>query len=201
MTIVAKTDIAKDLQKLQEYIEQELSVMEVIYSTDTEMVQLKGVLNFKELGKKVGKDMKKVQEAAKQLSQDDLRKFDTEGTISIAGHEIDGDGLQVVRELKDLGNPNLDVAWDRDLLVVLDFTPDPDLQDISVCRGIARGVQKLRKDAKLQPDDPVDMWVEVRTGQKGTGTLERVLREKMDVIQEQLRRPLLLSSQMQGGEV
>jgi len=202
MTVMAKSDAhVKDLQTLQTYIEKELCVMEVKYSTDTDKVQLKGVLNFKQLGAKVGKDMKKVQTAASGLTQDDLRKFEKEGTISLAGYDIDGEGLSLTRSLKELNDSNLDVAADSDNLVVLDFTPDPDLMDISVCREIGNRVQKLRKDAKLQPDDPVDMWVEVQTGPKGTGTLQRVIKEKMDVIQEHLRRPLFNSSLMQGSEV
>jgi len=202
MSIMSKDqEYVKDLKTLQTYIEQELFVMEVNYSSEADKVQLSGVLNFKVLGKSLGKNMKAVQQAAKELSNEDLMKFEETGKITICGHEIGSDGMQVVRSVKDMDDPNKESASDSSSLVVLDFTRDEDLELIALARKVANKVQTLRKAAGLQQDDPVDMWTGVMLGKKSNGMLAKALGDKKDVIEKQLRKPFFSDSLMQGHEV
>merc|ERR1711920_398990 len=83
--------------------------------------------------------------------------------------------------------------------IVLDFTPDEELIKMALCRDVANRVQKLRKEAKLLPDDPVDMWAEVVAKGKDSN-LRDVLVQKADYIDQLLRRKLLNNSTRKGKE-
>eukprot|EP00913_Durusdinium_trenchii_P025048 g23512.t1 len=208
----------KDVKALQKYIEEELNVVELNFRADAE-ITLSGTLNFKELGKRLGKDMKA--DAVTNLSQAELVDFEKTGEITIQGHKLAGDDIQLSRKLKerpsknrwtmfrkDLDNPNLDVNGDDDTQVILDFTEDEDLKLMAVARDIVNKVQKMRKDAgfwrqdtKLMQDDPVDMWAEVKSGKKSKGLVHKSMTSKRDYIIKLLRRGLWDASLRQGHEV
>mmetsp|Transcript_171978 Transcript_171978/g.551232 ORF Transcript_171978/g.551232 Transcript_171978/m.551232 type:complete len:1102 (-) Transcript_171978:332-3637(-) len=200
MTVFNKDpQFMSDIQPLQTYIEEELNVMEVVYSTDTEKISLTATPNFKVLGKKLGSDMKKVQETVKQLDQDALTKFEKEGTITVCGYEITSEEMSLGRVIKDLADPNFYSNGDSETLAILDFTPDEDLMRMALCRDIANRVQKLRKEAKLQPDDDVDMWASVVDAKKGS-KLQDALDKMTDYIDKLLRRHLNITEQRRGTE-
>mmetsp|Transcript_1266 Transcript_1266/g.1564 ORF Transcript_1266/g.1564 Transcript_1266/m.1564 type:complete len:570 (+) Transcript_1266:124-1833(+) len=201
MTIINQNDgIMKDLKTLQAYIQEELNVMDVVYKADAGGVKLTATLNFKALGKKLGKDMKAVQTAVSALSNDELAKFDEEGKITVGGHEITGEEMTLSRSVEGLDDPNLKSMSDGDSTVILDFTPDPDLQLMAVSREISNRVNRMRKDANLQPDDPVDMWAETVKPKKDS-RLKETLSKKVDYIDKLLRRSLFKGELRQGHEV
>jgi isoleucyl-tRNA synthetase len=202
MTIMNQDEAyMKDLKTLKPYIEEELNVMEIIFKTDTGAASYVATLNFKVLGKKLGKDMKAVLEAGKNLPQEDLKKFEETGEILICGHKIVGDEMSLSKQVKETENPNLEVNGDSDSMVILDFTPDEDLTRVALARDVANRVQKLRKDSKLQQDDPIDMWAEIVKGPKGSGAIARVLSEKKEYIDKLLRRPLWSQALQNGHEM
>jgi isoleucyl-tRNA synthetase len=197
VTIMNKSEkFTRDIKKLETYVLDELNCEEMTFSNSTDNISYTAVLNFKVLGKKLGKDMKAVLAASKDISQDDLAKFDSIGEITILGYSINAEEMTVTRGLKGLDDANLDVNGDAETLVVMDFTHDPDLERKRLARDVANRVQKLRKDAKLQQDDPVDMWAEG----SGPGELSKVLEEKKDFLDKLLRRPLWRANQLQGHE-
>merc|ERR1719444_224845 len=154
MTIMNNNaDFVKDIETLSRYVKEELNVED---------------LSFKVLGKKLGKDMKAVAEAAKTISQEDLVKAEAGGDIIVAGHTITSDEMVIKKQLTGIDDPNIDFNGDGESLVVLDFTFDEDLARKAISRDVVNRVQKLRKDTKLQQDDPVDMWASVKPGKKST---------------------------------
>merc|ERR1712232_1264357 len=196
-----KADFVKDMKTLEAYIKEELAVEVVEYTSDDSMVQYAGLLNFKSLGKKLGKDLKVVMEAAKKLTQEELKGFEANGEITIAGHKIGSEEMTLERKTKEATNENFVVIGDNETIVEMDFTPCARLIQISKCNEIKNRVQKLRKDAKLKQDDPVDMWAMVTPGAKGTGELQAALKEKRAYIDDLLRRPLWPGDLKQGHEV
>jgi len=201
MTVCNKDQsFIKDLQRLQAYVELELNVVEVKYMTEdsADQITYTATLNFKVLGKKLGKSMKAVQDAVKQLSSDQLKQFEATGTISFAGFDFTSEEMTLVRAIKGLDDPNLDSHRNAESIVILDFTHDEDLARMAVCRDIANRVQKLRKEAKLQPDDPTDMWASA-VGQ--AAKLQDALTNKPKYLNQLLRRPLWSDSLRQGHEL
>jgi isoleucyl-tRNA synthetase len=209
MKVLNKSDdFIKDIKELEPYLKEELNIRAVTLDTDTSNVVLEPTLNFRVLGKKLGKDMKQVQEAVKGLSREDLQKFDSDGKVTIAGYEIcknsedpELDEMTVTPKLKDLTDPNMEANGDKESLVILDFTPDEDLEMDASCRTISNNVQKLRKEAKLQQDDAVDMYASVEASKNSTGKLAKVLSQKQDEVARLLRRPLWDAKHLQGHEI
>lgn len=201
-------DFIKDIKELEKYLKEELNVVELVLSTDTSNVILEPTLNFRVLGKKLGKDMKKVQEAAKSLTEAELKKFDADGKVTVCGYELcrndeepELSEMTVTPKVKDLTDPNFEANGDKESLVILDFTEDADLNMMATCRTISNTVQKLRKEAKLQQDDAVTMWYTIVPGKKSAGTLAKVFAQKGDEIKRLLRRSLWDSKLMQGHEL
>lgn len=199
MTIINKdAAFVEDCKTLQSYLLDELNVEDVKFETKADNVAYAGEPNWKLLGKKLGKDMKNVAEAVKNLGQDDFAKFEETGEITVCGHSITSDEMAVTRSLKDAdSNPDLGVNYDTNSIVVMDFSFDADLNLKAMARHVANRVQMLRKDAELSQDDPVDMWA----ASSGKGDLATVLVEKSDILRKLLRRPLWSASLLQGHEV
>jgi len=192
MTVLAKEDgHTASLKRLQAYVEEELNVIEIKYGQadfDSKIV-LSATLNFKTLGKKIGKDMKVVQDAVRQLGTRELSDFSAAGTITLCGHEITSEDMSITRSIQGLDDPNLSANMNSEFIVILDFAPDDDLCQMAVCRDITARVQKLRKEAKLRPEDPTDMWVSAQ-GQGEKSKLQDALEAKAAYIDKLLRRRL-----------
>lgn len=193
-------EFLNDVRGLELYVQEELNVMFVEYSTDTEKITLTPTLNFKALGKKLGKDMKAVHAAVGEISQAELTKFEEEGKITVLGYEINSEEMSLARTVTGLDDPNLHHTGDAQTMVVMDFTFDENLARMKLAREIANRVQKLRKESRLQPDDPVDMWVDVVGGRPDSG-LGQVVVEKSEYIDKHLRKRLWRGEMRQGHEV
>lgn len=197
-------DFVKDVKGLQSYVNSELNLMDVKYSTDSSQISLTGALNFKALGKKLGKDMKAVQDAVKKLTQDELLKFEKEGTIQVCGHEISAEEMSLSRGVKDMNDPNFHAIADSQTMLMMDFTYDEELHRIYLAKEVVNRVQKLRKEAKLNYDDPVDMWAcapVAGKGAKADAKLADVLSKKADFIDKNLRRRLFSAALRQGNDL
>merc|ERR1712151_1251901 len=108
MTVYSQDDqLIEDITTLKAYIKEELNVIDMTNCKDTEKIGLSGVLNFKVVGKRLGSDMKPMMEAVKSISQEDLVKFQAEGTITLLGHELKSEELYIVRKLQGIDKPNL----------------------------------------------------------------------------------------------
>jgi isoleucyl-tRNA synthetase len=209
MQVLNKSEaFMNDIKALEAYLKEELNVMAVTLSTDTSSVVLAPTLNFKSLGKKLGKDMKSVQEAVNNLTQEELQAFDAKGVITVSGYELARNDdepelseLTVTPKVAGLADPNLEPNGNAESVVIMDFTPDEDLEMMATSRAISNTVQKLRKEAKLQQSDPVDMWASVIPSKKTKGYLSKVLTGKKEYIDSLLRRPLLDGKLLQGHEV
>lgn len=200
MTIIHPSDdYLKDIQSLQSYVQDELNVVEITYKTDMSNIGLALTLNFPVLGKRLGKDMKAVKAAVDELSQESITSFEREGSIVVCGHELTKDEMSVARKVLDLKDANLHAHGDSETMVIMDFTFDEGLAQLAVCRDIANRVNKLRKDAKLQQDDFVDVWAEVADC-KDNSKLNTILVKRAEYINKQLRKPLWKNSMRQGHE-
>eukprot|EP00919_Chromeraceae_sp_WS-2016_P034866 GHVR01082592.1.p1 GENE.GHVR01082592.1~~GHVR01082592.1.p1 ORF type:complete len:200 (+),score=56.85 GHVR01082592.1:114-713(+) len=80
-------------------------------------------------------------------------------------------------------------------LVVCDFTDDDNLRAMTLCRETANRAQRLRKKAKLVPDDPIDICFEAHTER-----LKGALKSESEYLSKCLRRQWSDSSVLQGHE-
>jgi len=204
VTLINKNpDFVKDLKTLESYLLEEINVVEVVHSTDTSKSKVSAVPNFKILGKKLGGDMKAVKAAIEKLSHEQVLEFEEKGEITICGHVINAEEMQITRQIINLGEHE-EANSNADSSVILDLTPDPELDKIAIARDVQNRVQKLRKAADLQPGDPVDMWARALPSLKtkeSSGTLQNVLNEKAEFLNKQLRNNLFPVDKQQGHEV
>jgi isoleucyl-tRNA synthetase len=72
------------IKMLQSYVKEELNVEDVFFTTDMSAISVSAVPNFRKLGKRVGKMMKEVKEACEKLTSEQIREYESKGTITCA---------------------------------------------------------------------------------------------------------------------
>lgn len=188
MVIHRDQKVLDSVKSLEGYVMSELNVRSLKYSTDElEFVSLKADADGRVLGKKLGKDFKKVHAAVRSLSPADVLTLEDVGQLEIAGHVLTTSDVKISRKLKEKvreGGNFCDLQAESSsngLLVVLNTVRDEDLIQEGVAREVINRIQKLRKKVHLRPEDHIEIFVD--TVDEG---LKRVLKEKVDVFRDAL---------------
>lgn len=191
MNAIVTTEVQKsDLERLRPYIEEELNVMDLQITVGGDTVKYEAVPNFKLIGPMVGKEMPKVKIAFGDLTQEQIIKFRDTQELEVLGFKFNDEHVVLQRQIASLeGQPNLEGNSEDDLAVVLDFAADDSLKEMYLSRELANRVQRLRKEANLQQDDPVDMYATDFSKNWGA-----VAQKKKEYVDKLLRRPLILKS-------
>lgn len=154
MVIVTTAEhAAEDLTSLSGYIKDELNVQEVVVSADEKAysVNLKLGPNFQKLGKTLGNDMRAVAAALRSASDEDVATYQSTGSLEVCGRVFSGDDLNVFYEAdKKTAKPELAMKADGNMMVILDTTQTPEMQDDGVAREVVNRVQRLRKKSELK---------------------------------------------------
>jgi isoleucyl-tRNA synthetase len=104
------------------------------------------------IGKRLGAAIPAVMAAAREGSVE----FGEDGSVTLAGVTLAPDEV----EIQATPRPGTAVAEDDGLVVVLDTALTPELHAEGDAREIARAVQDLRREAGLELDDRIELWVE-----------------------------------------
>ncbi|MEZ4688282.1 MAG: DUF5915 domain-containing protein [Bacteroidia bacterium] len=110
--------------------------------------------NFKVLGKKLGPLIKEIKPVLAALSQDDIAKWEAEGSFLVplsTPTEIALDEVEIVSE--DI--PGWSVANDGRYTVALDLTISEPLRREGIAREIVNRIQNLRKDKGFEITDRI----------------------------------------------
>lgn len=166
LTVVsADEQFCSDVSGLKAYALDELNVrtLKIDQNEESYGVSYRATPNFKALGMRLKKDLPKVQNALKSLTQAQLASFMSSGVLEVAGHELTGDDLQVTRYLADSSAETGDVLshCDSSIVVLLDCTEDAELKSEGLAREFVNRVQRLRKAAGLKASDSVAISVKM----------------------------------------
>ncbi|MFI5201148.1 MAG: isoleucine--tRNA ligase, partial [Candidatus Kapaibacterium sp.] len=150
-----------ELRKVEEVIREEVNVKHVEYveSGDSDVIKLKAKANFKSLGSKLGKAMKDVASRVQKLSQEEIRAYQSTGSLL-----LDVDGARVTLERGDVEVTAEDVeGWlvssEGGITVALDTQMTPELQSEGMAREFVNRVQNLRKESGFDVTDRIGIFV------------------------------------------
>ncbi|HSF45258.1 MAG TPA: DUF5915 domain-containing protein, partial [Chitinophagaceae bacterium] len=153
---VLNPTMKEQLILVEDLIKAEVNVKEIEYlDPDNQFISKKIKPNFVALGKKLGARMKAVSAALARFNQDDIRKLEAEGKVSLS---IDNEDVVIEVHEVDIQSedvPGWMVASKNALTVALDITISPELEQEGNARELVNRIQKIRKDSGYELTDRV----------------------------------------------
>lgn len=141
------------LQAQAEIIQEELNVKKVEFIKDpSALATIIAKPNAKLLGPKYGKDVQKIIMEAKAGHFEKLEN----GNLKVLDFEL----LPEELEIAYLGKEGFDVETEAGILIALDTTLTPELEQEGLARDLVRQIQELRKKANYKVDDRIQVSIE-----------------------------------------
>ncbi|KLO16958.1 isoleucine-tRNA ligase [Schizopora paradoxa] len=158
-----------DVRPLQRYIESELNVIDVKFTSDESKagVRYSAVADWPVLGRKLRKDIGRVKAGLTKVTSDEVKKYLETGKITVDGIELVAGDLAVRRSAGQLEvgeSSKYDTNTDNDVVVLLDVTKYKELEGETLARELINRIQKLRKKAGLQATDDVEIYYKFENG-------------------------------------
>jgi isoleucyl-tRNA synthetase len=138
---------------LLEIVASEINVKSLEPIADgSELVERRVKVLLPKVGKRLGPAIPAVMAAARE-GEVEIR---ADGSVLVAGVELAPDEV----EIQATPRPGTAVAEDDGLVLVLDTALSDDLRAEGDARELARAIQELRRDAGLELDDRISLWLE-----------------------------------------
>ncbi|KAF7376281.1 hypothetical protein MSAN_00043500 [Mycena sanguinolenta] len=157
-----------DVEPLRKYIESELNVRNVVFSSDESAsgVRYRAAADWTVLGRKLRKDVGRVRNALPNVPSDAVKSFLQSGKLLVDGIELVTGDITVQRYLDIPASAQKQFATntDNDVVVRLDIQVHPELVGEWLAREVTNRVQKLRKKAGLQATDDVHIFYKFEDG-------------------------------------
>eukprot|EP00033_Pygsuia_biforma_P001035 GCRY01001180.1.p1 GENE.GCRY01001180.1~~GCRY01001180.1.p1 ORF type:complete len:1077 (-),score=340.73 GCRY01001180.1:217-3447(-) len=184
-----------DVHSLQDYILSELNIREVEpTASETGFVSLSVVPDNRAMGRRLGKEFKKVSAAIKDLTHDQIVKYRSEGQVEVAGCQIRSGELLIQRNF--IGDKDQYHAFSEGpVLVILNIQQTEELMFEGVARDFISRVQKLRKKAGVVPSDPIHVYHNL-SKESDAG---KAVASKLDYVTATLRVPVSDLSNLPAG--
>ncbi len=157
---VFSESMKEQIEKISELVKSEVNVKEIEFlGSDNSFISKKIKPNFSVLGKKIGGKMKQVSAKLAEFSQEDIAKFEKEGSFSLL---IDSEPLILqINEVEIISEdiPGWMVANKDMLTVALDITVTPELEQEGHARELVNRIQKIRKDNGYDLTDRISVKI------------------------------------------
>ncbi len=160
MIPVLNEQFKNQLKEVEDLILSETNIKTITYLSDDSNILVKQIKpNFKALGPKYGKQMKKLAGIISGFGQEEINSLEKSGFLSIS---IDGQEIQLKPEdveiiTKDI--PGWSVATMDNLTVALDITLTPDLKEEGLARELVNRIQNIRKDKGFDVTDRINLQI------------------------------------------
>ena len=153
---VTEQTLRDDLAAVRRLILDEVNVKELKF-VEGQMLEKKVKCNFRVMGKKFGKLMKAVASAVDALTQAEIARLETEGTLALS---VEGESIAVERadvEIVSEDIPGWVVANEGALTVALDIEVTDDLRREGLAREMVKRIQAYRKDNGFEITDHINI--------------------------------------------
>ena len=153
---VTEQTLRDDLEAVRRLILDEVNVKELKF-VEGQMLEKKVKCNFRVMGKKFGKLMKAVASAVDALTQAEIARLETEGTLALT---VEGESITVERadvEIVSEDIPGWVVANEGALTVALDIEVTDDLRREGLAREMVKRIQAYRKDNGFEITDHINI--------------------------------------------
>ncbi len=138
---------------LLELVREEVNVKSVeLIGDESQLVERRIKPLLPKIGKKLGAAIPAVMAAAREGSAE----IHPDGSVTLAGVTLAPDEVEILATPR----PGTAVAHDEGLVVVIDTEVTPELRAEGDARELQRAIQDLRKEAGLELDDRIDVWVD-----------------------------------------
>ena len=175
--------ILQELQPLAGYVQEELNVKEIVYSTaEDEKVTLSAKPNAQLLGPRFGKAFGQVRKHVADLGVDQMLALEAGQTIQLNGDVFQPEEIQILRQARE-GVP--DVRSDRFISIDFPCELNEDLITEGLAREIVHHIQQLRKEAGYHVEDRIAVTYEA-----DSRLLQAITQHKNYIQQETLARAL-----------
>lgn len=146
----------KRLEKVEDIILDEVNVKELkIIEGDSDIIVKKAKPDFKVIGPKYGKDVKKMQALINSLTPEEVKILETEDNL-------DKDGTVIMREDVEIFTEDIEgwlVESDKGITVALDTRLDEELIEEGIVREFINRVQNYRKSNDFEVNDRINLVV------------------------------------------
>lgn len=189
------SDTRKHIEEVAKLILDEVNVKELEFIEDDNLLKKRVQPNFRILGKKYGKLMKEIAQAVKDMSQEDIRKLESEGVVSFnildQNVTINLNEVEVVNE--DI--PGYAVANDGALTVALDLEISENLRIEGQARELVKHIQTFRKESGFEITDRINITIE------DSDVAKNIISNFKDYISTQvLAKSFTISPKVENGE-
>jgi isoleucyl-tRNA synthetase len=155
LTIIHEDQTMLDeIARLENYIESELNIKTIAYSTDEDKyINLYAKPNLPVLGKRFGKEMNKYRQLIQELDGKQLNQLQEDGSLTLEGESFSAQDILVFREAKE----GTEALSNRFISIDMDCELNDDLVDEGLAREVVNRIQKTRKDIGLNVTDRIQI--------------------------------------------
>ncbi len=163
MIPVLDPDMEHQIAAIKDLVMNEVNVKEIELIRETTGVITKRIKpNFKTLGPRYGKYMKKIAALTAQFTQEQIAQIEAAAETTL---DIDGDKITVTPadfEITSEDMPGWLVASEGKLTVALDITLTDELKMEGVARELINRIQNIRKDSGFEVTDKIKVEIEAK---------------------------------------
>ena len=157
LTVIHKdTEMLEEIARLEDYIETELNVKKVEYSTDeSQFINLFAKPNSPVLGKRLGKQFKAYKSAIESLTSEAIEALQDSGSIALDGETFSVDDILIFREAMEGTN----AVSNRFISIDMDCTLNEQLLSEGLAREVVNRIQKSRREEGFNVVDRIQLTI------------------------------------------
>ena len=150
---------------VKDIILEEINVKELkLIEGDSDIIQKKAKPNFKSIGPKFGKDVKRVQLLINSLTNQEIKIIEQEGSLNKDGFKLEINDIEILTE-------NLEgwlIETENNITIALDTKLDDSLIEEGTIREFISKVQNYRKNNNFEVNDKIKIVIDTTGNLKDT---------------------------------